>query len=96
MFLGDQFHSATEHLKVVDVRRVGADGGRERPLLRALVLVGAIEEGGDLRVLLKHPLVEMAGEQLAVFVEDRRGGFDDGDGLFGERMHVFDVAKPSK
>jgi len=81
VLVDDARQRAGDLVEAVDVRGIGQHGAGQRLGLGAAGLVGLVEEGLHLRVLAEHELVEVAGDGLALLLQDRHGGLDEGDGL---------------
>jgi hypothetical protein len=91
VFLRDHFHRVSQDLQIVDVRGIGGNRPRQRPLLRAGRLVRRVEEGGDFRIVGEHPLVEVPGQGFAMLGQDWRGGFHNGDGLRAKHAGILNM-----
>ena len=93
MLVSDSGHRGLQGLQIVDIRRVGVDGARESPLLLAPFLVPHVEQILQLGVSLEQAFIEALNNHVAVFGQDRRGGFDSLDGIL--REHLFPPFPPN-
>ena len=91
VLVGDavQHHDRVRRVRVHELGGEGRDRGRERLLLRALLLVAAVEGVGDeLRVRGEHLVVERLRDGLDVLTHRRERGLDDLGVLLAEVVEL--------
>ena len=64
-------------------------------LLQACLLISRIEKRSHFRIMAEHTLVEVAGQRLAVLLQNRSGRFNGGNGLCTESLNCHRIIPSS-
>ncbi len=88
VLLHDARQRAGQRLELIDMAGEGEHRAGQRPGLRAVDLVGLVEEGLQLRMLGQQQPIEMLGDRFAVLLQHGHRGLDQRDGIRGQHENA--------
>jgi hypothetical protein len=77
MFVRDALDHAAEAIKMIDVRCIREDGGREAAGLAAVALISGVEDIPQFRMGVEQFPIEGLRDGFAILLQDGNGGSDD-------------------